>query len=386
MRLLLIALGLLAALPVEARPVVLFPLDARGVAMDTAQAGTSAALNGLKSLAGVEVIDPEVAERNLGIQLTQQARGCEYEVFCLVEVGELLGAATVLIGHVQRAAEGEALELKLVVLDVGKARITEVLVWRLLEGRTALSGAVATAVRRLFSAPDAQIIWELSPANARILVYGEPLDQGTGALPYWSGRYHLRIEAEGYHPLERVVSLAPGENRVPFSLEPDPLYVPTRTAPKTGPFDRTSRREGSGVGAQEAGAQAQARPTTSGFAKPIPWLVVGAGAGATVLGAIFMSSAQGRYNEFSGQLRYTPGTTVTADVARREREDAQGAFRSGEIVLWSGVAVAVGALVWMVVDDLTAESEVVSKPKQGATDPVVKRAVSGLVHDAWGPR
>ncbi len=213
---LLIALSLLGARSAQAGSVIVFPLDARGVSYDTASSATEWVLGTIRSIEGTEVIEPKTVEQEIGVKLTEQARACDYDVFCLVEVGEILQGDRMLIGHVRLVSgkEEEKHELKLIVLDVPKATIVEVLIWKIPTARPGgLEGAVRTATRRLFGKPDALVDFDLEPKDARLYFYGDPVQvpEDGSAMPYWSGTYLAVAEAEGYHPKELRVVIPPAE-------------------------------------------------------------------------------------------------------------------------------------------------------------------------------
>jgi hypothetical protein len=350
------ALGLLVfslAAPAWAGRVVVFPLDARAVSEASAKAATERVVATLRGIPELKVIEPKSVEQKLGVDLTDQAQACDYDVFCLVEVGEILQVERMLIGHVRRpeGKDASGLELKLIVLDVAKAVIAEVLIWRIPDNAVAgWQDAVEAASRRLFSPPDALVDLALDPGNARLSFYGEPVQPPAPGQPlrFWSGTYYARVESPGYHALEvKVVIPTNTRTRVPLSLEPDPLYVPPDRRPKdksTQPFDRTSRREGSGVSAQDVAVKAPEAedPLTAALTNPIPWVVAGGGAGLIVLGSVVMSGAQANYNELSGQARYAPGMTATVDVAIQARDDSRGSYTLGSVLAFAGAAAVGG--------------------------------------------
>jgi hypothetical protein len=382
----------------RAEKVVVFPLDARGVEPGLTLEGTRAVLARLRRVRGVEVVDPETGKAELGVGLTQQARACEYDVFCLVEVGELLEAERVLIGHLSRplptdARADEGLELKLIVLDVSRATITEVLLWRVPDlDPSALVDAARAAVSRLFAPKDVELIVALTPPEARISLYGEQLSLPEGGrVPFWSGVYHALVTAPGYQPERARIPVMPGEGpvRVAVTLEPDPLYV----AEVTGPvkvFEQDSRRLGSGASAQTVGAvpSPDEAPTPAYQSLP-PWLVAGAGVGMVALGSVLMQGAQSRYNDRAAERRYISGETFTADVAIRERDENRTRYRAGSGVVLGGVGLLVGAGVWMLVDAAlarparqTAAGPAAPGPRSGALEPAALRAVRRLALEA----
>jgi hypothetical protein len=345
------------------------------VAIDTARRGTAHLLETLRAVKGLEVIEPRTVEAKLGVDLTEQANKCEYDVFCLVEVGEILAGDQLLIGHIRQRGEGEErrFELKLIVLDVPRASITEVLIWNVAPAESALRDATRAAARRLFAPPDVNVEWRIDPPDARITLFGDPYrPEGEGAVPFWSGAYHARLEAEGYHPLERriIVPKQRGMVAIELELEPDPLYVASSGSGRSAqPFDKSSRRIGSGVSAAVAGA-AEEDDSGSAFLNPFAWGIVGVGAALSVVGIVVMSGAQSSYNDLSVQERFTPGVTVTAEVAMRERDDHAGTFRVGSLGVLGGLVVMVGGVAWMVIDQILMDEASERSSRMSAIDPV----------------
>lgn len=353
---LLIAL-VLSAGTARAASVIVFPLDARGVSYDTADTATKWALETIRMSSGAEVIEPSRVEREIGVKLTEQARACDYDVFCLVEVGEILQGDKMLVGHVRLVTgkEGDRHELKLIVLDVSKATIVEVLIWKLPAVHAgALEHAVRAATKRLFAKPDALVSIDLSPENARLSFFGDPvqLPKDGSPLPYWSGTYYALVEAEGYHSKELRVAIPKSEaaTRIPIELEQDPLFVPERGQKKTQPFARASRREGSGATADVVGAVPEDHGPKPILLTAWPWVTAAVGIGLGVGGTFLTTSAQSTYNDLSTQERYRAGVTVTADVAIDRRDDARMRFRTGSGLMFAGGAVLLGTALWVIID------------------------------------
>jgi hypothetical protein len=350
--------ALLAPGTARAGAVVIFPLDGRGVSRSTADQATDMVKRALGSVKGIEVIETAQVEKRLGVHLTEQARACEYDTFCLVEVGEILQSERMLIGHVRHGGKEQKqdeLELKLFVLDVAKASVIDVLVWKFPIREGALDEAVRAATRRLFAPTDAKVIFDITPQNAEVSFYGEPINRPKGKpFSYWSGSYDMHVGADGRVPIDqRVVIEQGGPTRISIELQPDLLWV---AKPKDGksanPFSKGSRHEGSGITAEEAGAAKQQEPslTRSPFANIFAWSISAAGVAGVVVGVLMARSAQNDYNVLSAQERYLPDVTVTAAEAMHSREDERARYSRGAVIgVAGGVAVAAG-LAWMFID------------------------------------
>ena len=66
--------------------VVVLPFEPRGVAIEVTELATDELLGALEGIERLRVIDPKTVEDQLNVDLTEQARACEYDVFCLVEI------------------------------------------------------------------------------------------------------------------------------------------------------------------------------------------------------------------------------------------------------------------------------------------------------------
>jgi hypothetical protein len=337
-----------------------FPLDGRGVARQTADQATDVVRRTLAGIKSVEVIETGAVEKRLGIHLTEQARACEYDTFCLVEVGEILQSERMLIGHVRRGGKEQKqdeIELKLFVLDVAKASVIDVVVWKFPNREGTLDDAVRVATKRLFAPPDAKVVFDVDPPNAEISLYGEPLSRQKGQVfSYWSGAYLLHATAEGRVPVDVKVTFAEGgPTHIPLQLQPDLLWVAKPKDKHVGnPFGAT-RHEGSGITSEEAGAAAAHDPRLdhSPWANVIAWSVAGAGVAAIVVGSLVAKGAQDQYNTLSAQLRYSPDETVIASDASKYRDDERSQYRMGAIVLGAGIAAVASGLAWMIIDSAT---------------------------------
>lgn len=370
--------------------VVVFPLDPRGVSVDTAEVATDAVVDALRAIERLQVIDPTAVEARLNVDLTRQARACEYDVFCLVEVGEILQTATVLLGHVSRrpGESAESYELKLVVLDVDRAAIAEVLIWRLRD-LTMLDAAATAAGRRLFAPHDAQVDLRIDPPTATVRLYADPqVIPRSGRWAMWSGEYRLRVEAEGYLPVERAWILAPGESVLTVALDPDPLYVrPVVRAAPVQPFDEPSRRLGSGATARDVGAVKTKVEPRSRFARPWPWITATLGMIAAGAGIAVMVTAQNDYNEVADEVRFTAPDTTRSDLARQVRDDANFRHQVGSGVLVGGAVLTVGGLLWLLLGgDETPEAAAVAPGRGAPMTAAHRRAAADLARSLVPPK
>ncbi len=366
-----------------AAKVVVFGLDPRNVSAEATKQGTQTLLTTLGKLPGVEVIDPQTAKARLGVDLVQQAKACQYDVFCLVELGELLDADQLLVGHVSQPAPTDSdadlgLELKLMVLEVVSASTVDVLLWRVQDlDSTALAQACDAGARRLFSTPDVEVQFALTPPGAEVRLYGEPVDlKPEGAsMPYWSGTYDALVRAEGYEPKRFRIRLDKGQASltVPLALEQDPLWVQTKSA-EVRPFDRPSRRRAGPL-------NLVAPPEAEASSSLLPWALGGGGVAVVVLGGFVMQRAQADYNNRSAEARYVGGVTRSAAVAINKRSAARLEHRIGSGALIGGLVALLGAGVWMLLDTPKSLPSRTPMAGQGAPAPAVRLAASRLAQE-----
>ncbi|MEL6186952.1 MAG: hypothetical protein AAFU79_20190, partial [Myxococcota bacterium] len=323
-------------------PSVLFiPLEARAAAPGAAEAASVSIRRALGE-AGVTVPS---AER---VDLLEQARGCDYDVFCLVEVARVLDASRVLVGELDAKAEGWS--LRLLALDVEQATLDETVAMTFEPELEVLRAAAALAARRLTRPPSLSVELRLEPANARVRVFGEPLDLALdGPARLWPGRWRFELEAEGWAPRKVWVDLHAKASPVVLRMERDPLAV----APRPGPFDeepfgRPSRRRGSGVTVDDAGRLAAAPPPPpSRFLRPLPWVVVGLGAVAAAGGAALMVDASGRYDTLAAEPGFLPGSASAMDASAL-RDDLRGQFLAGSLTALGGALTTLVGVGWLV--------------------------------------
>lgn len=381
----LVASLLLSQVAVAAK-VVVFGLDPRNVSAETTAQGAQRLLTTLAKLPGLTVIDPQTAKARLGVDLVQQARACEYDVFCLVELGELLDADKLLIGHLSRPAPTDpdadlGLELRLMVLEVASASTVDVLLWRVQDlNSKALAQACDAGARRLFGPPDIKVQFVLTPPNAQLHLYGEPVELSPkGApIPYWSGTYDAIVRAEGYEPRQIRIRLKKGKATltVPLELEQDPLWVGERTS-KPELFDRPSRSSGLGT----LNLETPAVPQPSLLHRLLPWGLGGGGVFVSALGGFLMQQAQASYNTRAGEIRYQSTVTLPAAAAVKERDAAQGKHRIGSGLLVAGVVAIVGAGVWLLLDTPAATAQSTKVASQHSPKPAVRIAARRLAQE-----
>lgn len=337
---------------------VVVPLEAKGIDPKIAREATRWLVEGLTS-AGVpiEVVGPAEAARLEGIDLLEQARGCGYDVFCLVEIGRLFGGGTIVVGALERRVSGakdvplDTWVLELRALDVDRAVLADALAHAVPAlDLAALRAAARAGIRRLILPPDAAIELEVEPSDALTSAFGEPVVSSAGLVAFWAGNWRLEVEREGFLPEILWVEVPARRDRpdpvsVVIRLRPDPLHVPVARRPPE-PFLRPSRRLGRAIPNEEAGAP-RPEPARSGRVEdPLAFVLMGTGVIAASIGLGLALHAQGAYDARAREVRYMAGTSAPADVARRDREGFRSLHRAGTITVAAGLGVALTGLAW----------------------------------------
>lgn len=347
----MLILALMSAPPKQV--VLIVPLEAEGATWTVAQGATERIVAAARSLPGIEVVSPERINRQLGVNLALQARSCAKEIFCLVQIGEAVSAQRMLTGELERKGD-EANILRLNAVDIERAQMIETLRWSVPVRSGALEDAISAAVRRLLIPPDARVIFDVDPPDAKLELYGESIRyESTKETPFWAGVYFGRVTAPGFEPRDIRFSVpSGGPTRIPIELEPDPLYVGLRPRARSKSSQGASSESSSGL-AGSAPVETPSGP--SALANWYAWSLLGAGATASVVGGVIMSGGQADYNRYSAEPRYL-GDGHTADEAASARAGARSQVSAGSTVMVIGIGVAAGGLVWMLIDAIISDS------------------------------
>ncbi len=341
---------LLAARPLWAAPtrVVVLPVRVEGVVEESPAHLLRALRETLRGLPGVKLVEAEDAKALLGAPLAERVNACAFELYCLVELGDILEAdrmisPVVLAGVSAGAFDPQTLRFK--IIDVPAVKFGATLKWQISAGsQTVIRHAVWAAMRRLFLPPDTRVRWVLSPEGAELRVYGEPVAVQAGKpMPFWSGVYEVEAEANGYESSVQQIEVLPGNTVREVSVR---LRRVVATPAPAGLL-------GHGLGAQSSGAPPE--PTgPSLFIRTVPWIVAG-GAMAVGAGGVFlMKSAQDDYNAVAQEMRFGPDA-VRASAASDARDSAKSKHRLGSVVAVSSFVIAGGVFVYILLDHLLAD-------------------------------
>lgn len=353
----------------QATRVVVTPVEAKDVDYGIVRDVNRVLVTALKELPKLTVMESRALSQELGVNLSEQVHDCNKEVLCLVQIGEAVGADRLLLSELMPAKPSGTV-LKFFVVDVKKAALSDTLRWTIPFKDGAVDDSVPAAMRQLFAPPDARVILEITPKDAELRLYGEVAKaQFWTEVPFWSGVYYAQLSRKGHDPREVRFSIPPGgPTRIVIELEQDPLYVdPTHKTRPSAPGAKDKARFEVVTAENEPGpTPPPGPPRPSAFSNWIAWSVAGVGVAAGVTGAMVMRSAQGSYNELSGQARFGVKTTPV-DVASSSRDGARSRYSLGGGLAAGGAGLAGAALLWMVVDGLIHSDEAEVRAAIGPT-------------------
>lgn len=355
----LLLLALVCPSAAQATRVVVTPVEAKDVEYGVVRDVNRVLVSALKELPKLSVLESRALSQELGINLSEQVHDCNKEVLCLVQIGEAVDADRLLLSELSPAKPSGTV-LKFFVVDVKKAALSDTLRWTIPLKDGAVDDAVPAAMRQLFADPDARIVLEITPKDAELKLYGEVAKaQYWTEVPFWSGVYYAQLTRKGHDPREVRFSIPPGgPTRIVIELEQDPLYVDPnqRTRPSAPGAKDRGRFEVVTAENEPGPVKPAGPPRPSAFANWVAWSVAGVGVAAGVTGAMLMRSAQGSYNELSGQARFGVKTSPV-EAAVSSRDSARSRYSLGGGLAAGGAGLAGAAILWMVVDGVLHADE-----------------------------
>lgn len=296
---------LLAGKWVEAAPQALLWFPISDPEMEEINAEMELALS---SLSGVRPFKTPDGEKML--------TSCKGDELCLAELVRLSGAS---VGMYFTATKTEdRIELQIFAVQATTAQVRSSVSLRV--HPSDLGSALRSSLRKLLVPPDARLAFEVQPPWAEVRFFGGP-PVASHSGPWWSGRWVLTVEAEGYLPESTRILLLPGERRV-LGFELKPLKRPVLAAPiePTAPLGEPPDW---GLWARRA--------------------TLGGGALVVAVGAIVMVESQSSYNGWASAERFD-GTQATAAAAARSSDRSQ--YQVGSTLVFTGAAALGVALVW----------------------------------------
>ncbi len=198
--------------------------------------------------------------------------------------------------------------------------------------------AIAARILNLGPTLDPPMGWlrvEVRPARATLRLEGREIPAGR-TLGVQAGAWTLRVDADGYDPLERTVRVPPGAGvTVEIQLEETPSSVaplPPPVRPAPAPPATTE----------------SVQPEQTGGTRVWPWVLIGSGA-ALVGGGVGMTlwarSALDDANRYA-----QPVAGMTVQQRKKAYDSANTDYKNriiGSYVLYGvGAAAVVGGIVW----------------------------------------
>ena len=348
--------------------ILVLPVGSEGFAAEVLPGATRAIIEALRLRSGFDVVGPSEA-REQKINLYQQGRACGEDVFCYVEIGNIFGSEGVLVVSVEEEQPLTLCVLELNRLDVRTATVLGKVVYRFQPSE--LEDVSALGARRLFTPPDARILFDGVVPGLSAKFYGEvvPFSRDE-ALLWWSGRWRIELSAPEHSTEIKLVRVRSGEDTIlSAELRPRPIRADKLRSDKFAENGESIKHSGVAEVLEKDGAAKDI--TRAGFdaegqlrddvvriaplkpvrrrhwlARPLPWLVTGLGAAAVVGGTTAMVDAQSRFNALAGESRFDP-QAASAEVAREQRDALRNQNTVGRVVLVSGVATLVAGLAWV---------------------------------------
>lgn len=182
----------------EAKVAVL-DLKAIGPAKEVAENLTQVVVVELKEFKGLSVISKDEIKSMLSFEQDKQLLGCD-DASCLTEIGGALGVGYIVSGNVGKMENTFLLHLKLI--NIREASIENRVAESFQGGEGQLVGAARFAARKLLGRyPQGEGTLEVRPSisEAKLLLDGQESEPGK-EQPIKSGKYNIRLEADGYYP------------------------------------------------------------------------------------------------------------------------------------------------------------------------------------------
>ena len=213
-------------------PVVVFPAHAP----ERSALGRAAtdAIMAAPVAGAVQVVRPWDVRGRLGFDLSEQALTCQRDHGCLARLASLVGAERFVVVTLTPS------EAQRVALSVELCRVPGVVErtvrWRMEATEAIVRPASVLAVRELLTPSDARLRIDLSPPDALVSVYGQPLAAGGTPVPFWSGVYDVVVSRPGFVSSKARLTVTPGDNPpLRYELDPAAQEVTALGAPSPAP-------------------------------------------------------------------------------------------------------------------------------------------------------
>jgi hypothetical protein len=164
---------------------------------------------------------------------------------------------------------------------------------------------------------------------------------GDDPIPLDPGVHALRVEADGFVPVDTEVTLREGDVRLVVAVLLEPL---PKAADATAVSAGTEPRSGA-ASSPSASTEDTSRGAHRSFSPPLDaWVVGGSGAGAIGVGAILWGIGLGERSALYARCGQ-PGSCSAEDIDAATRT-ARAKLIAGDVFVGAG-AIAVGAAAWL---------------------------------------
>jgi|GEM_PF-5891040 len=281
------------------------------------------------------------AEIEKSINLTEYRDRCAGENLCLVQIGQLVDAESVIVIKARRGISGlDSLSLRAIETSSGK--VLKKIAWEVESGSRAFNRALHVGLRQLLYEPDASVVFEVSPKRTTVSLYGKPVKMaGPGSsVPLWSGEYALKAEAPGYETTTRWLNVEPG------SFQRESVRLKANSA--------LIAEQSSGYLPRPKLSQEVRKIDKSPLSKLLAWGLFAGGAISLGGGSLFMYSANQSFVELAGQSRNFSGNDnlLSAQEATSVRDELSSDYDSGRYIAIAGGVALFASTIWILIENL----------------------------------
>lgn len=332
-------LTLLLVTPTFAQASVLvYPVEFVDIAAypETAQLVEKTVTQGGRTLANIDE----------SINLTEYRDRCADENLCLVQIGQLVDAESVIVVKVRRGVSGTD-SLNLRVIETLSGKVLKQIAWDVEPGFRAFRRALVAGLKQLLYAPDASIVFEVVPKKTTVRLYGKVVKpvESEQPVPLWSGDYFLTAEAPGYETTTRWLTVESGTfQRESIRLKPNSALIAEQSSGYIPRVDNSRKSK---------------PPAMNPWSKWMAWGLFAGGAMSLGGGSLYMYSANQSFLELSEQSRNFTNNDqlLSAQEATLLGNELSGDYDDGRYIAIAGGVALLASTLWLLIDSLGDESE-----------------------------
>ncbi|MEE2904550.1 MAG: hypothetical protein VYC39_19625 [Myxococcota bacterium] len=281
------------------------------------------------------------AEIEQSINLTEYRDRCAGEDLCLVQIGQLVDAESVIVIRARRGISGlDSLSLR--ALETSSGKILKKIAWEVESGSSSFNKALHVGLRQLLYEPDASVVFDVSPKRTTISLYGKPvgMTESGESVPLWSGEYALRAEAPGYETETRWFNVEPGSfHRELVRLKANSAFI---------------AEQSNGYLPRPQVSQKIKRPDKSPLSEWLAWGLFAGGAISLGGGSLSMYSANQSFVELAQQNRNFSGNEnlLSAQEATSVRDELSSDYDNGRYIAIAGGVALFASTMWILIENL----------------------------------